>query len=330
MTTAQPACCKWRRNRVGRAGRHRHRGERRDRALYGARSRRAPGCGSIMVGRDRRAHRGGSAHGRRERERTAGARHRARRFRQPRRGAQPCRGHCSRMHGRIDVLVNNAGLIAPQRANSADGYEMTVAVNHLAPFLLTNLLLDRLQGVGARRAIVTVASQAHRGAPLDPAAMTRPPGLDAALGLWPLEAVQHPVHPRPGAAAARAAGSSPPACIPALSRPDRRPRGQACLARLAAGQAVSDPPREGRGDVAVPRDGARPGAVPRRLCRRQPKSPSPTAAGARRSSRRNRSGRRAPGWSVFNDRTGAGDVTLDIKRDQRTTETASIWKCAER
>ena len=71
----------------------------------------------------------------------------------------------------LDLLVNNAGLMSPRLQLSADGYEMTIAVNHLAPFLLTNLLLDRLRtsaqrdNSGAR--IVTVASQAHRGARLD-------------------------------------------------------------------------------------------------------------------------------------------------------------------
>jgi NAD(P)-dependent dehydrogenase (short-subunit alcohol dehydrogenase family) len=78
-------------------------------------------------------------------------------------------------YDRLDVLVNNAGLIAPRLQLSADGYELTLAVNHLAPFLLTNLLLDRLRASadpdksGAR--IVTVASQAHRGARIDVAAL---------------------------------------------------------------------------------------------------------------------------------------------------------------
>jgi NAD(P)-dependent dehydrogenase (short-subunit alcohol dehydrogenase family) len=75
---------------------------------------------------------------------------------------------------RIDVLVNNAGLISPQRANSADGIELTIAVNHLAPFLLTNLLLDRLKHSAPSR-IVTVASVAHRNSWLDPATMADPP-----------------------------------------------------------------------------------------------------------------------------------------------------------
>jgi retinol dehydrogenase-12 len=76
-------------------------------------------------------------------------------------------------HARLDVLVNNAGLISPRRALSVDGHELTIAVNHLAPFLLTNLLLDRLK-VSAPARIVTVASQAHRGARIDPATMTEP------------------------------------------------------------------------------------------------------------------------------------------------------------
>jgi NAD(P)-dependent dehydrogenase (short-subunit alcohol dehydrogenase family) len=75
---------------------------------------------------------------------------------------------------RLDVLVNNAGLISPRYAMSAEGYELTIAVNHLAPFLLTNLLLERLIASAPAR-IVTVASQAHRGADLDLDTMTHPP-----------------------------------------------------------------------------------------------------------------------------------------------------------
>jgi retinol dehydrogenase 12 len=76
-------------------------------------------------------------------------------------------------HERIDVLVNNAGMIASRPGFSADGYEITIAVNHLAPFLLTHLLLDRLRESAPAR-IVTVASQAHRGTRLDPAMLTWP------------------------------------------------------------------------------------------------------------------------------------------------------------
>ncbi len=62
---------------------------------------------------------------------------------------------------RIDVLANNAGLILPRREVSADGFEMIFAVNHLAPFLLTNLLVERLTASGGR--VVTTSSDAHKG-----------------------------------------------------------------------------------------------------------------------------------------------------------------------
>ncbi len=69
-------------------------------------------------------------------------------------------------HRRLDLLVNNAGLFSPKFTLSADGYELTFAVNHLAPFLLTNLLLDRLKGSAPAR-VVTVASRAHHGNRID-------------------------------------------------------------------------------------------------------------------------------------------------------------------
>ena len=64
---------------------------------------------------------------------------------------------------RIQVLVNNAGAIYAQRQMTADGVELTWAVNHLAPFLLTNLVLDRMKTSRPAR-IVTTSSGAHEGA----------------------------------------------------------------------------------------------------------------------------------------------------------------------
>jgi NAD(P)-dependent dehydrogenase (short-subunit alcohol dehydrogenase family) len=67
---------------------------------------------------------------------------------------------------RLDVLVNNAGAINFFRRLSADGVEMTFAVNHLAYFLLTELLLDTLKASAPAR-IVNVASNSHYGQHLD-------------------------------------------------------------------------------------------------------------------------------------------------------------------
>jgi NAD(P)-dependent dehydrogenase (short-subunit alcohol dehydrogenase family) len=64
---------------------------------------------------------------------------------------------------RVDVLINNAAIIPLRRAVSVDGIEMQLAVNHLAPFLLTNLLLERLKASAPSR-VITVSSGVHRGA----------------------------------------------------------------------------------------------------------------------------------------------------------------------
>lgn len=69
-------------------------------------------------------------------------------------------------YDRLDVLINNAGGFFLSRRESVDGIEMTVALNHLNYFLLTNLLLDTLIAsgeTGAASRIINVSSDAHRG-----------------------------------------------------------------------------------------------------------------------------------------------------------------------
>lgn len=61
----------------------------------------------------------------------------------------------------LDLLVNNAGMTVRRRAKTAEGHDVMLAVNHLGPFLLTNLLLPLLCSSAPAR-IVTVASEAHK------------------------------------------------------------------------------------------------------------------------------------------------------------------------
>ena len=78
------------------------------------------------------------------------------------RGAQ-LGGEVLARYPRLDVLINNAGAMHARRQVTEAGIELTWAVNHLAPFLLTTLLIDRLQASAPAR-IITTASAAHRGA----------------------------------------------------------------------------------------------------------------------------------------------------------------------
>jgi retinol dehydrogenase 12 len=78
------------------------------------------------------------------------------------------RGLAERLAGleRIDVLINNAGLVLRERRITQDGFEHVFALNHLAPFLLTSLLLPKLTASAPAR-VVTVTSDAHSAARLD-------------------------------------------------------------------------------------------------------------------------------------------------------------------
>lgn len=67
----------------------------------------------------------------------------------------------------IDVLINNAGAMFTERQVTADGLEKTFAVNHMAYFVVTNLLLDKLKAAPGGARIVSTASDAHKGAKLD-------------------------------------------------------------------------------------------------------------------------------------------------------------------
>jgi NAD(P)-dependent dehydrogenase (short-subunit alcohol dehydrogenase family) len=69
-------------------------------------------------------------------------------------------------HARLDLLINNAGVMATPYRQTADGFELQMATNHLGHFAFTGLLLDRLLTSGRAR-VVTVSSQMHRAGHLD-------------------------------------------------------------------------------------------------------------------------------------------------------------------
>ena len=75
-------------------------------------------------------------------------------------------GEIHERYDHLHVLINNAGVSMTERVLTEDGMEMTFAVNYLAPFLLTHLLLDLLKKSAPSR-IITVSSKAHMRTTLD-------------------------------------------------------------------------------------------------------------------------------------------------------------------
>lgn len=86
----------------------------------------------------------------------------------------------SRAISTLDVLVNNAGVYSARYVRTADGLELTMAVNHFAPFLLTHELLPLLTAAASGR-IITVSSGSHYGAFLDLMRLNHPLIYN---GLW--------------------------------------------------------------------------------------------------------------------------------------------------
>ena len=85
--------------------------------------------------------------------------------------------------GTIDVLVNNAGVMAPPYSRTVDGLELQMATNHFGPFLFTGLLLPELVASSAGR-VVTVSSQMHRTARRAP--LSDPRTQEQRYSKWPV------------------------------------------------------------------------------------------------------------------------------------------------
>ena len=106
---------------------------------------------------------------------------------------------------RLDVLVNNVGGFWAHRHLTADGLERTFALNHLAPFLLTNLLLDRLIASAPAR-VVTVSSGAQAMGRIDFDDLQGERNYSGSARLQPVQARQRHVHLRTGPPPATAPG----------------------------------------------------------------------------------------------------------------------------
>ena len=114
----------------------------------------------------------------------------------------------SARYPQIHILVNNAGLFSLNRELTKDGYEMTFAVNHLAPFLFTNKLLPALERSGEQNRharIVTVASAAANSRYHRIARSHVNAALQHARRVWPIEACKYSLHKR-----TRPAPAAPP------------------------------------------------------------------------------------------------------------------------
>ena len=167
------------------------------------------------------------------------------------RGAPPG-GRGARPVPPLDVLVNNVGGFWATRHTTADGLEHTFALNHLAPFLLTNLLLDRLQSSAPAR-VVTVSSGAQAMGRIDFDDLQGERGYSGPARVQPVEAGQRHVHlragPPPGRHRRHRHRAAPRRRSHRLRR--RRPRARARPADSARA-AVHEDAGAGRGHVGLP------------------------------------------------------------------------------
>ena len=138
---------------------------------------------------------------------------------------------------RIDVLINNAGALFSHRRVTPEGLELTFALNHMAYFVLTEALREKLIASAPAR-IVSTSSSAHQGVSLDFSDLQSANGYNGLQSLRPLEARQYPVHPRTRPAAGRHGGDGQ--LPPSRRRRDPIRRVERRLGRpfVAGGEAV--------------------------------------------------------------------------------------------
>src|SRR3984893_141697 len=142
---------------------------------------------------------------------------------------------------RIDVLINNAGAMFANRRLTDDGLECTFALNHMAYFVITEGLRERLLA-SAPACIVSTASGAHQGARLDF------DDLQLGQSFLPLKALQHSVHARTRPPPAWHGGHRQLPASRLRRHALRRPKRRRDLALRWARQALRNSPRKGRGN----------------------------------------------------------------------------------
>src|SRR5215218_5356698 len=145
-------------------------------------------------------------------------------------------------HPRIDLLVNNAGVMAIAERRTGDGFEMQLAVNHLGHFALTARLVEALLRSGDARVVSVTSTGRHAGHPLDPAnpisSAATSPGGPTGRPSWPTSSSRSSwsgASVRPGcrpAASSCTRGSPTPTC-----------RRAACATPAAAAASGSSTPR---------------------------------------------------------------------------------------
>ena len=138
-------------------------------------------------------------------------------------------------HDSLDLLINNAGVMACPQGQTADGFEMQLGTNHLGHFALTAELLPALRKAAAAGGDVRIVNLSSRGHMRGGINCRRPalphPALRQVGGLRAVEERQHPLHRRARKAPGCDKGFTASPCIPASSPPSCRATSRATTSR---------------------------------------------------------------------------------------------------
>ena len=175
-------------------------------------------------------------------------------------------------HKQLHVLLNNAGLVAFDRRTTHDGFEAHFGVNHLAPFLLTNLLLDALKSSAPAR-VVTVASAVHNRGRIDFDDLQAARSYGG-IGAYANSKLANILFTTELARRLDGAGVTANALHPGVvATGPRRRRHRTHGARLEICQEFHDQPREGRADLDLFGRIGRGGRDQRALFQQLPRGP---------------------------------------------------------